>query len=146
MNTVIHCCQYCAESYCLLCVHELGYCLTCEADLEVSNVMDPLLCPTEVDKANVFPDQSPIKTSNSCLPAVSQPPPQCESNTSHKCADSITSEDAAVASHLVQSDNPSSQSNLTTLQQLHRCIHSLIVHVRNFECLLKATNVTIRDV
>ncbi len=124
-------------------MHELGYCLTCEADLEVSNVMDPLPCPTEVDKANDFLDRTSIQTSDLCPPAVSQPPPQCKFDTSHECADLTTSDDAAAILHLEQSDNPLSLSDLMTLQQLYHHIHFLIVHVRNFECLLKATNVTI---
>ncbi len=61
-NTVIHHCQNCAESYCLLCAHEHGYCLTCEADPDVWNAADPLPCPTEVDNINISPDQPPIET------------------------------------------------------------------------------------
>ncbi len=114
VNTMIHCCQNCAESYCLLCAHELDYCLTCEADLEVSNVMDPMPCSTEIDKASIFPDLSPIQTSDVCPLAVSQPPPQfkqerfrrrCEPDTSHEYADLTTSDNAAITANPILATN-----------------------------------------
>ncbi len=127
MDTVIHHCQNCTESYCLLCAHENGYCLTCEADLEVSNVMDPSPCSAEIDKTSVFPNQSSIETSDPCPSAVFQLPLQ------------IMSDDAAATLHLDQSDHPLSQGNLMTLLQLH-------CRVKNFERVLKATNIMIREI
>ncbi len=43
VTTVIHHCLNCAETYCLLCAHEFGCCLTCEADAEAWASVPPML-------------------------------------------------------------------------------------------------------
>ncbi len=136
VNSVIHHCQNCAESYCLLCAHEYGYCLACEMEPEVQN-------DEPCQPSHVFPDQLSSKASDVCPPAVSQPLPQfkapfplltqkcircrCESDSSRERAGSISSDDAATIPHSDSPDSPLSQGDLTILQQLHRRICPLEV-------------------
>ncbi len=47
VTTIIHRCLNCAETYCLLCTHEHGCCLTCEADTEAwASAPSVLLMPS----------------------------------------------------------------------------------------------------
>ncbi len=155
MSTVIHCCQNCAEFYCLLCAHEYGYCLACE--IEPSASRDEPSQPS-----HAFINQSSGKASDVASPAVSQLLPQfkaplppikqtrvrCrhESDSSREHADSVLSDDAASLPRLDLHNSPLSQSDLTVLQQLHRRLRSLEVHAKNFECLFKAKDIMIRNV
>ncbi len=51
VTTVIHRCLNCAETYCLLCAHEFGCCLTCEADTEAWTSAPPMPCIPDADYA-----------------------------------------------------------------------------------------------
>ncbi len=162
VNSVIHRCQNCTEFYCLLCAHEYGYCLSCEIDPEVRNAEVSLLYLIETDKAHVFHDQPSNKNSDICPPAVSQPPSQfkapfppskqecfrcrCESDSIRDRAGSISSDDAATILCPDLLGSPLSQGDLMILQQLHHHICSLEVCVKNYECLLKAKGIMIRNV
>ncbi len=156
MNTVIHCCQNCAEFYCLLCTHEHGYCLTCE--------IEP---PVQIDElsSSSHPfviDQSSGKANDAIPPVVSQPSPQFKtplppvmqtrvryrekSDSSCERTESTSSDDTTSLPCPHPHNSSFSQSDLTILQQLHRRLRSLEVRVKNFECLFKAKDVMIRNV
>ncbi len=108
-------------------MHENGYCLTCEADLEVSNVMDPSPCSTSLIEPSVLSDQPTVETSDLCPSVDPQPLPQIKSN------------DADATPRPDLSDHPLSQGNLMTLLQLHS-------RVKNFERVPKAMNILICDI
>ncbi len=69
VNTIIHRCQNCAESYCLLCMHEYGYCLACEIEPEAQSD-EPL------QSFHVPPDQPSSKPSDVSPPVTTQLTPQ----------------------------------------------------------------------
>ncbi len=71
VKTVIHHCQNCTKSYCLLCAHEHGCCLTCEADAKVCARMPELpSCSTDIDYTAAPLEQS---ISNAPSLVVEQP-------------------------------------------------------------------------
>ncbi len=71
VTTVIHRCLNCGEMYCLLCTHEFGCCLTCEAHAEAWTSAPPIPCSSDVDYAapsehpsdSMLQRQTPTETS-----------------------------------------------------------------------------------
>ncbi|MCP3686579.1 MAG: hypothetical protein GY861_28405, partial [bacterium] len=120
VDTVIHHCENCSESYCLLCAHENGYCLTCEADLEVSSNSDSSLpvAKTVKTKGLLIDENSKSCSSFQSLSAVSE-------DAVTPCPD--------------QTNQPLSANNLTSLLQLY-------TRMKNFERVIKATNALIHDI
>ncbi len=116
-------------SVCMSLVACFDQCLACKADLDISNVTDPLPCPTEVNRASVFPKQSSSQINDPCPPAVSQPLSlikasflpltqkcvrhRCESDFSRDCTGLISFDGAAAISRSDLSDSPLSQGDLT---------------------------------
>ncbi len=156
VNTVIHRCQNCTEFYCLLCTHEHRYCLACEIEPSVST--DELSPSSHI----LIIDQSPDKSSDAVLLAVSSLSPQFKapfppatqicirrrdkSDSSCERAESVSSDDTTSLPHPDLYTSPFTQGDLTILQQLHCRLRSLEDHVKNFERLFKAKDIMIRNV
>ncbi len=143
VDNIIYHCHCCAEVYCLLCPHEFGYCLICEANVEAVTTVVPLLPPLNC--------QRPVISSNLALCHMCQAPanPTCQIKSSstaikgkharwRKCSARIdsevvifsTSEDelqrkATVFYPAVMNDDLLSEGNLTILHQLHHHVWSL---------------------
>ncbi len=134
----------------MLCAHEYGYCLACEIELSVQ-IEEPFW------SSPVLVDQPSGKASDIVLLVVPQPLPQfkaplppitqklvrCQDESDSSCehAGSVSSDDTVSLPRLDPYNSPLSQGDLTILQQLHRRLHSLEVHAKNFKRLFKAKDI-----